>query len=104
MAPKSKVADVLRQAFEPRSEEWVSPPIPTDRVVAKKPTHKDRLEMAISELTADICAAMYVDTLPEARKLLAAMSNDAHVIGLRAVRSELEFLLTRKAQLEVKNG
>lgn len=69
---------------------------------AKENKHLVAVDKAISDVTAKICSEMFVDTLEEARKLMASMPNEHHVLELRDERGELEFLNKRRAQLVEK--
>ncbi len=69
----------------------VEPPKPSKHILA--------VDKAIADISANICDAMFVDTIEEARKLMAAMPNEHHVMQLRDERGELEFLLRRRASL-----
>lgn len=84
------------------------PPKPTapnapPKVEAPKVDHVANCEKAIAEVTAKICAEMFVDTIEEARKLMAASPQEHHVLELRDERGELEFLNKRLAQLKAKS-
>lgn len=75
----------------------IAPPPPPSPAKSK---HLLACESQIDKVTLAICDAMFVDTLPEARKLMDEQRNDLHVQNLRDVRGELEYLLKRKKQLE----
>lgn len=69
----------------------------------KKPNkHLAAVDKAISDVTTKICDEMFVDTLPEARALMASMPNEHHVLELRDERGELEFLNKRRQQIVAK--
>ncbi len=63
------------------------------------------VEKRIEEVSAAICAAMYVDTIDEALELAQSkLRHEVHVITLNEERAELAFLKLRRAALRDKLG
>ena len=61
------------------------------------------LDGLIRDAQSKLCAAVYVNTIEEARAVLDVLRNDAHVMrALREMRDELEFLLRRRK--DIANG
>ncbi len=75
-------------------------------VVAKPPPpnpHLERISARVEQLKKSLAAAVYVDSIEDARLIFDVLRNDAHVMRvLRADRDELEFLLRRQKDLTPK--
>ncbi len=98
--PEEKPTPVER----PRPMQVIDTPRPPV-VVAKPPPnpHLERISTRVEALKKSLAAAVYVDSIEEARLIFDVLRNDAHVMRvLRADRDELEFLLRRQKDLTPK--
>ncbi len=77
------------------------PPNVHAKSVGELERHLKGVEERIKTLSTELCAAVYVDSIEEARFLFDLMRNDAHVLELRDERNELEFLLRRQKDLGI---